>query len=130
METEYISYIKNFKNSLQSQISEFSFKVENYVNEIESKNKHFEKLEKKLNNQEDEIVNMNKVSFVKQLDKQLEEQKKITKVHELRLKSLQKINQNLKKQNQKLKEGSYEFDYSEFDSLFTNVIQKRMNKIK
>ena len=128
METEYISYIKNFKNSLQSQISEFSFKVENYVNEIESKNKHFEKLEKKLNNQEDEIVNMNKVSFVKQLDKQLEEQKKITKVHELRLKSLQKINQNLKKQNQKLKEGSFEFDYSEFDSLFTNVIQKRMNK--
>ena len=48
METEYLSYINNFKKSLQSQISEFSFKVESYVNEMESKNKHFEKLEENL----------------------------------------------------------------------------------
>ena len=122
---EYLNYINDFKKSIQSQISEFSFKVENYVAEIENKNKHFEKLEEHINNQQNEISNYHKVSFVKQLDKQLEEQKKITEVHKLRLKSVQKINQTLREQNVKLKEGVCELNYQEFDDEFINFIQNK-----
>ncbi len=129
---EYVNYINDFKKSIQSQISEFSFKVENYVAEIENKNKHFEKLEEHINNQQNEISNYHKVSFVKQLDKQLEEQKKITEVHKLRLKSMQKINQTLREQNVKLKEGVCELNYQEFDDEFVNFIQnkKKFTKAK
>lgn len=129
---EYLNYINDFKKSIQSQISEFSFKVENYVAEIENKNKHFEKLEEHINNQQNEISNYHKVSFVKQLDKQLEEQKKITEVHKLRLKSVQKINQTLREQNVKLKEGVCELNYQEFDDEFISFIQnkKKFTKAK
>ena len=73
-----------------------------------------------------EISNYHKVSFVKQLDKQLEEQK-ITEVHKLRLKSVQKINQTLREQNVKLKEGVCELNYQEFDDEFINFIQTKRN---
>ena len=72
--------------------SQFKVKLVNFHLKLKlcrrgrNKNKHFEKLEEHINNQQNEISNYHKVSFVKQLDKQLEEQKKITEVHKLRLK--------------------------------------------
>ena len=129
---EYVNYINDFKKSIQTQISEFSYKVEKYVNDIEQKNKHFQNLQKELSNKESEIDSYNKVSFVKKLDKQLEAQKKDTEVYKLRMRSMQKTINRLQNQNKKLKEGIVEFDYNEFDKIFQNLLKsyKRMNKNK
>ena len=126
---EYQNYIKDFKQSLQTQIGEFVFKTEDFINQIKKKESEFCNLQEEIDDKQSEISNYNKVSFVKQLDKQLEQQKKDTRVYKLRIRSLQKRIQNLEKKNQQLQKGLY--DYTQLNEIFDKICkQKRMNKNK
>ncbi len=129
---EFTKYIQEFKQSLQSQLSEFTFKTENFVTEMEQKQKHFDNLQEDISDKQNEITNYQKVSFVKQLDRQLEEQKKQTNVFKLRIRSLQKRIQTLETKNQKLRKGIIDIDYTQYDELFSNLFKnyKRYNKVK
>ena len=116
---EYSNYIKEFKQSIQSQISEFVFKTNSFLTEIEEKQTHFTTLQDEIEDKQSEISNYQKVSFVKQLDKQLEQQKKDTNVYKLRIRSLQKRIQNLEQKNKKLQKGL--FDYTAFDEQYEHL---------
>ena len=123
---EFTSYIKDFKQSLQSQLSEFVFKTTDFINEMQQQQNEMKNLQNDLTDKQNEISNYHKVSFVKQLNKQLEQQKKDTNVFKLRNRSLQKRIQNLEKKIKQLKKGFY--DTQEIKTIFDTISQKRISK--
>ena len=51
---EYSNYIKEFKQSIQSQISEFVFKTNSFVTEIQDKQTHFTTLQNEIEDKQSE----------------------------------------------------------------------------